>query len=95
LLYVCTIIKTNKKMYKIKNTNSGNIQIMNKDEKDTFFSHSKKQIRNWSKYGKRNMYEDYDVQPIKIIDSIPTWLIITVLTVLTVASGLLHIQLNY
>jgi hypothetical protein len=95
LLYVCTIIKTNKKMYKIKNTNSGNIQIMNKDEKDTFFSHSKEKMPNWSKYGKRNMYEDYDVQPIKIIDSIPTWLIITVLTVLTVASGLLHIQLNY
>ena len=82
-------------MYKIKNTNSGNIQIMNKDEKDTFFSHSKKQMSNWSKYGKRNMYKDYDVQPIKIIDSIPTWLIITVFTVLTVASGLLHIQLNY
>ena len=82
-------------MYKIKNTNSGNIQIMNKDEKDTFFSHSKEQMPNWRKYGKRNMYKDYDVQPIKIIDSIPTWLIITGLTVLTVASGLLHIQWNY
>ena len=82
-------------MYKIKNTNSGNIQIMNKDEKDTFFSHSKKQIRNWETYGKRNMYGDYDIQLIRPIDSIPTWLIITTLTVLTVASGLLHINLNY
>jgi hypothetical protein len=82
-------------MYKIKNIKSGNIQIMNKDEKDIFFSHSKKQIRNWQTYGKRNMYGDYDIQPIKLIDSIPTWVIMTGLTVLTVASALLHIQLNY
>ena len=81
-------------MYKIKNTNSGNIQIMSKDEKNTFFSHGKKTM-DWRKYGKRNMYKDYDVQPIRPIDNIPTWLIITALTVLTVASGLLHINLNY
>ena len=67
---------------------------MNKDEKDTFFSHGKKTM-NWRKYGKRNMYKDYDVEEIRFIDYIPTWLIITTLTVLTVASGLLHIQLNY
>ena len=82
-------------MYKIINTNSGNIQIMNKDEKDIFFSHSKKQMSNWSKYGKRNMYGDYDVQPIRPIDSLPTWVIITGLAILTVASILLHIQFNY
>tara|TARA_R110001592_G_scaffold121426_1_gene326988 strand:- start:376 stop:624 length:249 start_codon:yes stop_codon:yes gene_type:complete len=82
-------------MYKITNTNSGNVQIMNRSEMDIFFSHSKKQIPNWSKYGKRNMYEDYDIKKIKFIDSIPTWLIITSLIILTVASGLLHIQLNY
>tara|TARA_R110001583_G_scaffold72476_1_gene202854 strand:+ start:1297 stop:1545 length:249 start_codon:yes stop_codon:yes gene_type:complete len=82
-------------MYKIINTNSGNIQIMNREEKDIFFSHSKKQMSNWSKYGKRNMYGDYDVQPIRPIDSIPTWVIITGLAILTVASILLHIQFNY
>ena len=82
-------------MYKIINTNSGNIQIMNREEKDIFFSHSKKQISNWSKYGKRNMYGDYDVQPIRPIDSIPTWVIITGLAILTVASILLQIQFNY
>jgi hypothetical protein len=82
-------------MYKIINTNSGNIQIMNREEKDIFFSHSKKQIRNWKTYGKRNMYGDYDVKPIKLIDSIPTWVIITGLAILTVASILLHIQFNY
>ena len=82
-------------MYKIINTNSGNIQIMNREEKDIFFSHSKKQMSNWSKYGKRNMYGDYDVQPIRPIDSIPTWVIITGLAILTVASILLQIQFNY
>tara|TARA_R100000544_G_C2220151_1_gene57009 strand:+ start:404 stop:652 length:249 start_codon:yes stop_codon:yes gene_type:complete len=82
-------------MYKIINTNSGNIQIMNREEKDIFFSHSKKQMSNWSKYGKRNMYGDYDVQPIRPIDSLPTWVIITGLAILTVASILLHIQFNY
>tara|TARA_R110000824_G_scaffold74096_4_gene188636 strand:- start:107 stop:355 length:249 start_codon:yes stop_codon:yes gene_type:complete len=82
-------------MYKIKNTNSGNIQIMNREERDIFFSHSKKQIRNWETYGKRNMYEDYDIQLIRPIDNIPTWVIITGLAVLTVASILLHIQWNY
>ena len=68
---------------------------MNREEKDIFFSHSKKQMSNWSKYGKRNMYGDYDVQPIRPIDSIPTWVIITGLAILTVASILLHIQFNY
>ena len=68
---------------------------MNREEKDIFFSHSKEQMSNWSKYGKRNMYKDYDVQPIRPIDSIPTWIIITGLVVLTVASILLHIQFNY
>ena len=41
------------------------------------------------------MYGDYDVQPIRPIDSIPTWVIITGLAILTVASILLHIQFNY
>jgi hypothetical protein len=45
-------------MYKIKNKLSGNTQIMNEKEKDVFFSHSKEQVSNWDKYGKRNMYED-------------------------------------
>tara|TARA_R110002096_G_C14487168_1_gene714346 strand:+ start:592 stop:840 length:249 start_codon:yes stop_codon:yes gene_type:complete len=82
-------------MYKIKNINSGNIQIMNKDEKDIFFSHSKEQMPNWRKYGKRNMYGDYDSQKIRPIDSIPTWLIITGLTIFSISSILLHIQWNY
>ena len=82
-------------MYKIINTNSGNVQIMNQEDKDIFFSHSKKQIKDWNKYGKRNMYKDYDVQPVRFIDNIPTWLIVSALTVLTVASVLLHINLNY
>ena len=60
-------------MYKIINTNSGNVQIMNQEDKDIFFSHSKKQIKDWNKYGKRNMYKDYDVQPVRFIDNIPTW----------------------
>ena len=81
--------------FKIKNTNSGNVQIMNKEEKDTFFTHSDKQMGDWKKYGKRNMYKDYDVEPIRFIDSIPTWLIVSTLTILTVASVLLHINLNY
>tara|TARA_R110002124_G_scaffold18367_1_gene75224 strand:- start:40 stop:288 length:249 start_codon:yes stop_codon:yes gene_type:complete len=82
-------------MYKIINTNSGNVQIMNQEDKDIFFSHSKKQIKDWNKYGKRNMYKDYDVQPVRFIDNIPTWFIVSALTLLTVASVLLHIILNY
>ena len=82
-------------MYKITNKCSGNTQIMSLEEKDVFFSHSQKQIKNWEKYGKRNMWEDYDVKEIRFLDNIPTWFIVSGLTVLIVASGLLHIQLNY
>jgi hypothetical protein len=85
-------MKTN---YKITNKVSGNTQIMNQEEKDIFFSQSKTQMSNWDKYGKRNMYGDYDIQKITYLDKIPLWLITSVMIIATISSILLHIQLNY
>jgi hypothetical protein len=85
-------MKTN---YKITNKVSGNTQIMNQEEKDIFFSQSETQMSNWDKYGKRNMYGDYDIQKITYLDKIPLWLITSVMIIATISSILLHIQLNY
>ncbi len=85
-------MKTN---YKITNKVSGNTQIMNQQEKDIFFSQSETQMSNWDKYGKRNMYGDYDIQKITYLDKIPLWLITSVMIIATISSILLHIQLNY
>jgi len=85
-------MKTN---FKITNKVSGNTQIMNQEEKDIFFSQSKTQMSNWDKYGKRNMYGDYDIQKITYLDKIPLWLITSVMIIATISSILLHIQLNY
>tara|TARA_R110002020_G_scaffold218059_1_gene425858 strand:+ start:95 stop:343 length:249 start_codon:yes stop_codon:yes gene_type:complete len=82
-------------MYKIINKVSGNTQIMNQEEKDIFFSHSKTQMSNWDKYGKRNMYGDYDIQEITYLDKIPLWLITGGIFIAAICSMLLHIQLNY
>ena len=85
-------MKTN---YKITNKVSGNTQIMNQEEKDIFFSHSKTQMSNWDKYGKRNMLEDYDIKEVTFLDKTPVWLMTSVLIAATICSMLLHIQLNY
>ena len=85
-------MKTN---FKITNKVSGNTQIMNQQEKDIFFSQSETQMSNWDKYGKRNMYGDYDIQEITYLDKIPLWLITSVMIIATISSILLHIQLNY
>jgi len=85
-------MKTN---YKITNRASGNTHIMNQEEKDIFFSHSKTQMSNWDKYGKRNMLEDYDIKEVSFLDKTPVWLMTSVLIAATICSILLHIQLNY
>ena len=82
-------------MYKITNKISGNTHIMNQEEKDIFFSHSKTQMSNWDKYGKRNMLEDYDIKEVTFLDKTPVWLMTSVLIAATICSMLLHIQLNY
>jgi len=82
-------------MYKITNKISGNTHIMSQEEKDIFFSHSKTQMSNWDKYGKRNMLEDYDIKEVTFLDKTPVWLMTSVLIAATICSMLLHIQLNY
>jgi hypothetical protein len=85
-------MKTN---YKITNKISGNTHIMNQEEREIFFSHSKTQMSNWDKYGKRNMLEDYDIKEVTYLDKIPLWLITGGIFIAGLTSILLHIQLNY
>ena len=92
LINTKTKVKTN---FKIINKVSGNTQIMNRQDKDIFFSHSKEQISNWNKYGKRNMYADYYTQQITYLDKIPLWLITGGMIMLAISSIFLHLQLNY
>jgi|TARA_R100000081_G_C4774771_1_gene147865 hypothetical protein len=82
-------------MYKIKNKLSGNTQIMNEKEKDVFFSHSKEQVSNWDKYGKRNMYEDYEVKEVTYLDKIPEIVFWISFMILGFLSFRLYLQLNF
>ena len=69
--------------YKVTNKLTKEVQVMNAQELATFVF--------------KNDYNKYKIEDLnrKLVDRIPTWLVISALIVLTVASGLLHIQLNY
>jgi len=82
-------------MYKIKNKLSGNTQIMNEKEKDVFFSHSEEQVSNWDKYGKRNMYGDYEVKEVTYLDKIPEIVLWISFMILGFISFRLYLQLNF
>lgn len=89
-------VKLNKtKMYKIKNKVSGNYQVMNEKEKDTFFSNSKEQSSNWDKYGKRNWGKDYEVKEITYLDKIPEIVLWISFMILGFISFRLYLQLNF
>ena len=69
--------------YKVTNKLTKAVHIMNAQELATFVF--------------KNDYKKYKIEDTekRFIDRIPSWLLYTSLIILTVASVLLHIQLNY
>lgn len=69
--------------YKVTHKLTKVVQFMNAQELATFVF--------------KNDYKKYDIENTekRLIDMIPSWLLYTFLTLLMVASILLHIQLNY
>ena len=69
--------------YKVTHKLTKSIQFMNAQELATFVF--------------KNDYKKYEIENTekRFIDRIPAWVIYTSLTLLTVASVLLHIHLNY
>ena len=69
--------------YKVTNKLTKLVQIMNAQELATFVF--------------KNDYKKYDIEDTekRLIDMIPSWLLYTSFILLTIASILLHIQLNY
>ena len=69
--------------YKVTHKLTKSVQFMNAQELATFVF--------------KNDYKKYEIENTekRFIDRIPAWVIYTSLIVLTVASALLHIQLNY
>ena len=69
--------------YKVTHKLTKSVQFMNAQELATFVF--------------KNDYKKYEIENTakRLIDMIPAWVLYTALIVLTVASVLLHIQLNY
>ena len=69
--------------YKVTHKLTKVVQFMNAQELATFVF--------------KNDYKKYDIENTekRFVDKIPSWLLYTSLILLTVASILLHIQLNY
>ena len=69
--------------YKVTHKLTKAIQFMNAQELATFVF--------------KNDYKKYEIENTekRLIDIIPAWVLYTALIILTVASVLLHIQLNY
>jgi hypothetical protein len=69
--------------YKVTHKLTKSVQFMNAQELATFVF--------------KNDYKKYTIENTekRLIDIIPSWVLYTSLTLLTIASILLHIQLNY
>lgn len=69
--------------YKVTHKITKSVQFMNAQELATFVF--------------KNDYKKYDIENMeqRFVDKIPSWLLYTSLTLLTLASILLHIQWNY
>jgi len=69
--------------YKVTHKLTKSVQFMNAQELATFVF--------------KNDYKKYDIENMeqRFVDKIPSWLLYTSLTLLTLASILLHIQWNY
>ena len=69
--------------YKVTHKLTKSVQFMNAQELATFVF--------------KNDYKKYDIENMeqRFVDKIPSWLLYTSFILLTVASILLHIQLNY